>query len=56
MLEFALSSVLLYDVGGIMSRFIYPFPFDEFLEAMNEKQLLEIKNKAGIEMPYIENF
>jgi hypothetical protein len=53
MLEFALSSVLSYDFGGIMSRFIYPFPFDEFLEAMNEKQLLDTKNIEDIENPYL---
>ncbi|MCG2725922.1 MAG: ATP-binding protein [Elusimicrobia bacterium] len=43
LLEFVLSDIPSYGVGRIESLRMYPLSFDEFLLALNKKQLLEIK-------------
>ncbi len=47
LLEFALSEIPSFGVGRIRSVFMYPFSFDEFLMALNEGKLLELKQKAS---------
>ncbi len=54
LLEFALLSLPSYGVGRVRSLFMYPFSFDEFLEAIGEQRLLEAKRNAGIENPLPE--
>lgn len=51
LLEFALQSLPSYGVGRVRSLFMYPFSFDEFLEAMDEERLLKTKRKATFENP-----
>lgn len=51
LLEFALETLPSFGVGRIRTLFIYPFSFDEFLLAMQEERLLELKRKATIESP-----
>lgn len=46
LLEFAISEIPSFGVGRIRSIFMYPFSFDEFLLALNENKLLELKQKA----------
>ena len=42
LLEFALADVPSFGVGRVRSLFMYPFSFNEFLKANNEKGLLEM--------------
>lgn len=51
LLEFALETLPSFGVGRIRTLFIYPFSFDEFLVAMQEERLLELKKKGTIESP-----
>jgi predicted AAA+ superfamily ATPase len=51
LLEFALETLPSFGVGRIRTLFIYPFSFDEFLLAMQEERLLELKKKATNENP-----
>ncbi len=51
LLEFALETLPSFGVGRIRTLFIYPFSFDEFLLAMQEERLLELKKKATSESP-----
>ncbi|QBN19549.1 ATP-binding protein [Flavobacterium nackdongense] len=51
LLEFALETLPSFGVGRIRTLFIYPFSFDEFLIAMQEERLLEMKKKATTEHP-----
>lgn len=51
LLEFALETLPSFGVGRIRTLFIYPFSFDEFLVAMQEERLLELKKKATRELP-----
>ncbi|PWA10290.1 ATP-binding protein [Flavobacterium laiguense] len=51
LLEFALETLPSFGVGRIRTIFIYPLSFDEFLGAMNEERLLELKKKASAEFP-----
>ena len=51
LLEFALQSLPSYGVGRVRSLFMYPFSFDEFLEAHGESALLEAKQNAGFQAP-----
>jgi uncharacterized protein len=51
LLEFALQSLPSFGVGRVRSLFVYPFSFDEFLVAMGEERLLDVKRKAGLENP-----
>lgn len=46
LLEFALQELPTFGVGRIHSMFMYPMNFDEFLEAVGEKLLLEERRKA----------
>ncbi|MEI8007452.1 MAG: ATP-binding protein [Bacteroidota bacterium] len=47
LLEFALEDLPSFGVGRVRTLFIYPFSFDEFLMAMHETDLLEIKRKSS---------
>lgn len=51
LLEFALQALPSYGVGRVRSVFIYPFSFDEFLEAIGEERLLEARKKAHVQHP-----
>lgn len=44
LLEFALEELPTFGVGRIRSIFMYPFSFDEFLDAIGEKKLSDYKN------------
>jgi predicted AAA+ superfamily ATPase len=46
LLEFALLELPSFGVGRIRSLFLYPFSFDEFLMALGEERLMNLKNKA----------
>lgn len=54
LLEFALEELPSFGVGRVRSMFVYPFSFDEFLIAMGEERLLEIKRKASPQRPLAE--
>lgn len=54
LLEFALEELSSFGVGRVRSMFMYPFSFDEFLVANNERLLLEAKLKALPEKPLAE--
>lgn len=51
LLEFALQALPSYGVGRVRSLFIYPFSFDEFLEAIGEQLLLRAKRQASSRQP-----
>jgi len=52
LLEFALRDLSSFGVGRIRSLFMYPFSFDEFLDANNMQMLREYKNEvADIDNP-----
>ncbi len=51
LLEFALSEIPSYGVGRIQSLFMYPFSFDEYLLAMNENSLYNLKCAANPQNP-----
>lgn len=54
LLEFALEELSSFGVGRVRSMFMYPFSFDEFLVANNERLLLDAKLKALPEKPMAE--
>ena len=54
LLEFALKDLQSFGVGRIRSLFMYPFSFNEFLEAQNLTGLLEAKKNASPENPLTE--
>lgn len=54
LLEFAISEIPSFGVGRIRSLFMFPFSFNEFLSALNENHLLEIKRKANPRSPLAE--
>ena len=54
LLEFALQEIPSFGVGRIRSLFVYPLSFDEYLEGLGEKLLLEAKKKATIKKPIAE--
>ena len=54
LLEFALQEIPSFGVGRIRSLFVYPLSFDEYLEGLGEKLLLEAKKKATIKKPLAE--
>jgi uncharacterized protein len=56
LLEFALEELPSFGVGRVRSVFIYPFSFDEFLEAMGEKKLVQFKKEANAVQPLSEPF
>lgn len=51
LLEFALAELPTFGVGRIKSLFMYPFSFDEFLEALGEEKLAKAKNSANTDKP-----
>ncbi len=51
LLEFALQSLPSFGVGRVRSYYMFPFSFDEFLEAAGESLLLDAKRKADMEHP-----
>ncbi len=51
LLEFALQSIPTYAVGRIRSLFMYPFSFDEFLNAIGESQLIKKREHCNAKMP-----
>lgn len=54
LLEFALSELPSFGVGRIRSLFLYPFSFNEFLQAVGENKLLEAIQGAKPEKPLSE--
>lgn len=56
LLEFALSEIPSFGVGRIRSLFMYPISFNEFLNASNEKPLIELLEKANTKKPLPEIF
>jgi len=51
LLEFALQSIPSYAVGRLSSFYMYPFSFEEFLQAMERTMLLERLNSASPQNP-----
>lgn len=56
LLEFSLSEIPSQGVGRIHSLFMYPMSFDEFLLALNESALIEIKKQADAKHPLDQIF
>ena len=54
LLEFALEALPSFGVGRVRTLFMYPFSFDEFLIAINETDLQEIKRKSSAVKPVNE--
>lgn len=54
LLEFALAEIPSFGVGRIRSVFVYPLSFNEYLGAVGEEGLLNLKKKAGPDMPLPE--
>ena len=54
LLEFALEEIPSFGVGRIRSLFMYPFGFDEFLNAMNEGALSDAIRTASPKRPLAE--
>ena len=54
LLEFALQEIPSFGVGRIRSLYMYPFSFNEFLEAQGLHRLVEEKRKATNEKPLLE--
>lgn len=51
LLEFALSEIPSFGVGRIRSMFLYPFSFNEFLDAFGEKNLKNLIEKSNSSKP-----
>jgi uncharacterized protein len=56
LLEFGIEELPSFGVGRIRSLYMYPFSFDEFIMALGENRLLELKNKANTDNPLDEIF
>jgi len=54
LLEFALQEIPSFGVGRIRSIFMYPFSFNEFLQAQGLDRLVEEKRNATIDSPMLE--
>lgn len=54
LLEFALEEIPSFGVGRIRSLYLYPFSFNEFLQAQGLDMLLEEKRRATTEQPILE--
>ena len=54
LLEFALNELPSFGVGRIRSLYLYPFSFDEFLDAQGLGIQVEFKKKAGPDSPLPE--
>ena len=53
LLEFALKRLSSFGVGRIRSLFVYPFSFDEFLEAEGKSAWVKAKQEASAEKPLL---
>lgn len=51
LLEFALSEIPSFGVGRVRSMFLYPFSFNEFLDAFGEKNLIRLIEKSNKTKP-----
>jgi predicted AAA+ superfamily ATPase len=51
LLEFALAEIPSFGVGRIRSIYMYPLSFDEFLDAIGQQKLRELKSKADAQNP-----
>lgn len=56
LLEMILGEIPSQGVGRIQSLFMYPLSFDEFLEAIGEQRLMELKNNCDVNNPLDEVF
>ena len=54
LLEFALSELSSFGVGRVRSVFLYPFSFNEFLQAIGDNRLLDAIQNARPEKPLAE--
>lgn len=54
LLEFALAEIPSFGVGRIRSMFVYPLSFNEYLEAVGETRLIEVKKNATANKPLPE--
>lgn len=54
LLEFALEEIPSFGVGRIRSLYLYPFSFNEFMQAQGLDMLLEEKRRATTEQPILE--
>jgi len=54
LLEFALGEIASFGVGRIRSVFMYPFAYDEFLNALGDGMLVEAYRKANPRKPLSE--
>lgn len=54
LLEFALGKIVSFGVGRIRSIFMYPFAFDEFLNALGDNMLVDAYKKANPHNPLPE--
>jgi uncharacterized protein len=54
LLEFALQEIPSFGVGRIRSLYMYPFSFNEFLQALGLDKLVDEKRKATAEQPLLE--
>jgi len=54
LLEFALEELPSFAVGRIRSFYLYPFSFDEFLEAQGQNMLVDFKNKTVSNEPLLQ--
>lgn len=51
LLELVLEELPTFGVGRIHSMFMYPMTFDEFMWALDEKKILELRDQASYENP-----
>ena len=56
LLDFAIEDIPSFGVGRIRSIFMYPMSFDEFLQALGEEALIEIKRQSSAGNPLREPF
>jgi len=54
LLEFALKELPSFGVGRVRSLYLYPFSFNEFLIAFNERSMVNLINKPIIDTPISE--
>lgn len=54
LLEFALKRVTSFGVGRVRSLFMYPMSFDEFLNAVGNKNWIEVKQNSSSQNPVFE--
>jgi predicted AAA+ superfamily ATPase len=54
LLEFALKELPSFGVGRIRSIYLYPFSFNEYLNAFNERSMVQLIDKCIVEKPLSE--